>query len=181
MPVHEPRTMDAGFPQRFEAASPELRRESAIAMKKFIIAANLGQVRVLQYRAAGEDPIEQEHLIESTNGSCKEHVKSIHETVTDQSGRFSRGSPVGFQTGMSHGEEHHLKDELERGEIRKITSRIESVLAPEGHPVWILAAPKTLLGKLERGLSTAARNALASTVGADLTRCPLREMEQRFL
>lgn len=173
--------MDAAFPQQFEAAIRWLLGENAIAMKKFIIAANLGQVRVLQYRAAGEDPVEQEHLIEASSSSGKEHVKSIHETVTDQSGRFGRGSPVGFETGMSHGEELHLKDELERSAIKKIVSRIESVLAPAGHPVWILAAPKTLLGKLERGLSAAARASLASTVGADLTHCPLREMEQRFL
>jgi hypothetical protein len=32
-------------------------------MKKLIIAANLGRIRVLKYREAGLDPIDQEHLL----------------------------------------------------------------------------------------------------------------------
>lgn len=150
-------------------------------MKKFIIAANLGQVRVLKYRQAGEDPIEQEHLIDEPAESSKEHVKSITETVTDQSGRFGRGARVGFETGMSYGEEHHLKDEMERSALKKTAARIESVLSAEGHPTWILAAPKSILTRLEEALPSATRKMLASTVGADLTRCPLAEMEKRFL
>ena len=150
-------------------------------MKKLIIAANLGRVRVLQYRAAGEDPIEQEHLVETPAVSGKEHVMSIHETVTDQSGRFGRGTPVGLETGMSHGEEHHLKEEIERGALRNIAAKIEAVLTAAGHPSWILAAPKSILSKLERIMPPPSRKTLAATVGADLTRCPLREMEERFL
>lgn len=150
-------------------------------MKKFIIAANLGQVRVLKYRAAGEDPIEQEHLIEEPAESGKEHVNTIQETVTDQSGRFGRGTPVGFETGMSYGEEHHLKAEMERSALKKIAARIDKVLETEAQPSWILAAPKPILTRLEETLSPQARKSLTSTVGADLTRCPLQEMEERFL
>lgn len=150
-------------------------------MKKFIIAANLGQIRVLKYRAAGEDPIEQEHLVEDPADSGREPVKSIQQTVTDQSGRFARGNPAGLTAGMSNGEEHHLKSEMERGALRKIATRIDKLLESEGHPPWILAAPRTILAKLEETLSKPARKAMASSVGADLTRCPLREMEERFL
>ena len=150
-------------------------------MKKLIIAANLGQIRVLKYRAAGEDPIEQEHLIEEPAESGKEHVKSIKETVTDQSGRFGRGTPVGYETGMSYGEEHHLEDEMERSAMKKIAARIETVLKTEGYPGWVLAAPKSIIKRLEETLPPAIRKTLVSTVGADLTRCPLKEMEARFL
>jgi hypothetical protein len=151
------------------------------AMKKLIIAANLGNVRVLKYREAGEDPIDQEHLVEATAESAKEHVSSIHETVTDQSGRFGRGGPVGFQTGMSYGEEHELKATLEKAALKKIASRIDSILSAEDQPQWALAAPRTILAALEKNLSATARKTLTSTVGADLTRCPLKEMEKRFL
>jgi hypothetical protein len=150
-------------------------------MKKLIIAANLGNLRVLKYREAGEDPVEQEHLIEESGESGKEHVKSIHETVTDQSGRFARGGAVGLETGMSYGEEHHLQAEIERSALKKIVARIEYVLAAEGHPLWILAAPRAILTRLEESLSEASRKCLSSSVGADLTRCPLPEMEARFL
>ncbi len=150
-------------------------------MKQFIIAANLGRVRTLKIREAGEDPIEQEHLIEEPAESVKEHVKSIHETVTDQSGRFGRGTPVGFETGMSYGEEHHLKEEMERLSLRRIAGRIGDILKAEGNPTWVLAAPGTILKKLEQMLPAAAREAIVSRVAADLTRCPLPEMERRFL
>ncbi len=150
-------------------------------MKKIIIAANLGNLRVLKLREPGEDPVEQAHLVEETGESGKVHVKSMHETVTDQAGRFARGGAVGFETGMSYGEEHHLQDEIERSALAKIAARVGFVLAAEGHPAWILAAPKAILTRLEQALPAAARKSLLSTVGADLTRCPLAEMEKRFL
>jgi hypothetical protein len=150
-------------------------------MKKLIIAANLGHVRVLKYKEAGEDPIEQDHLIEDAEESSNRHALSIQEVVTDQSGRFARGNPVGFETGMSYGQGNHLKAELERSAMKDIAGRICDVLASENYPAWVLAAPKPILPRLQEMLSSTARNTLASTVGADLTRTPLPEMEQRFL
>ena len=150
-------------------------------MKKLIIAANLGNLRVLKYREAGEDPSEQEHLIEEEGESGKQPIKSIHETVTDQSGRFPRGGAVGMQTGMSSGEENHFKAEIERSALKKVAARIECALSAEGHPAWILAAPQAILASLQEMLPPNARKMLLSSVGADLTRCPLSEMEDRFL
>lgn len=150
-------------------------------MKKLIIATNLGNLRVLKHRQAGDDPIEKDHLVEEPGESGKEHVKSIQETVTDQSGRFSRGSPAGQFNGMTHGEEHHLKSEIERAALKKIVSRIEYVLSAEGHPAWILAAPKPILARLKDSLNPTVRKSMLSSVGADLTNTPLPEMEKRFL
>jgi hypothetical protein len=150
-------------------------------MKKLIIAANLGNLRVLKHREAGEDPIEKEHLLEEPGESGKEHIKSIHESVTDQSGRFSRGNSVGLETGMSYGEELNLKAEIERAALKKMATRIECTLSAEGHPAWVLAAPKQILQRLEEALSATARKSLLSKVGADLTRTPLAEMEKRFI
>ncbi|HSP44028.1 MAG TPA: host attachment protein [Luteolibacter sp.] len=150
-------------------------------MKKLIIAANLGNLRILRHLPAGEDPIEQEHLAEEPGESGKEHVKSIQETVTDQSGRFARGSAQGFETGMSHGEEHNLKSEIERAALKKIVARIECALSSEVNPPWVLAAPKPILPRMKRALNPAARDSLLSTVGADLTRTPLHDLEKRFL
>jgi hypothetical protein len=149
-------------------------------MKKLIIATNLGHVRVLKYRAAGEDPIEQQHLIEEPAESATHHVATIQDAVTDQSGRFGRGDPVGMTTGMSHGEDHNLQAEMQRGIVKKIAARIENLLEAEGRPHWILAAPQPLLARLREILSPNARKSLASTVGADLTRWPLAKLEARF-
>jgi hypothetical protein len=150
-------------------------------MKKLIIAANLGKVRVLKHRVAGEDPIEQDHLIEVPEKSSEEHVATIQEAVTDQAGRFGRGGPAGFETGMSYGEEHNLEKEMERNALRNVASRIEHVLDEKGYPPWILAAPQSILARLKETLPPAARKALTSAVGADLTQCPLQELEARFL
>ena len=150
-------------------------------MKKFIIAANLGRIRTLTLREAGEDPIEQQHLVEELAESVKEHVNTIQEEVTDQAGRFGRGASVGFETGMSYGEEHHLKDEMERAAMKRIATRIGGILKKEGAASWILAAPGTILPRLVELLPAAARQTLSSSVAADLTRCPLPEMERRFL
>lgn len=150
-------------------------------MKKLIIAANLGRIRVLKYHAAGEDPIEEDHLVETPAEAVREHVETIQEAVTDQAGRFGRGTPVGFETGMSYGEEHNLEREMERGALRKIAAGIQRVLEAEGHPAWILAAPRSMLARLKEALPPEARETLKSSVGADLTRCGLEEMEKRFL
>lgn len=150
-------------------------------MKKLIIAANLGRVRVLKYRAAGDDPIEEAHLMEQPEKSATQHVRAIHEEVTDQAGRFARGNPVGMQTGMSYGEEHNLEREMERGALKKIAARIERVLDSEGGPHWILAAPQPILDRLSDCLPPRARDTMVSSVGADLTQCGLEEMERRFL
>lgn len=150
-------------------------------MKKLIIAANLGKVRVLKYRAAGEDPIEQDHLIEAPEASSEQHVDTIQEKVTDQAGRFGRGAPAGFETGMSYGEGHNLAREMERGALKNIAARIERVLEAEGHPAWVLAAPQSILARLKDRLPAAASKTLVSDVGADLTQSQLEEMEERFL
>jgi hypothetical protein len=150
-------------------------------MKKLIIAANLGRVRVLKFRAAGEDPIEEAHLMEQPEISATQHVHAIHEEVTDQAGRFARGAPVGMETGMSYGEEHNLQKEIERGAMKKIATRIEHVLEAEGSPYWILAAPQSILARLCDCLTPRARGTMVSSVGADLTQCGLQEMERRFL
>jgi hypothetical protein len=150
-------------------------------MKKLIIATNLGRVRVLKYRAAGEDPIEEAHLVEQSSESAKVHVSAIHETVTDQAGRFGRGTSVGRETGMSFGEELNLEREMERGALKRIAGRIETILEAEGGPPWVLAAPQTILARLKDNLPARARETMVSSVGADLTQCGLEEMERRFL
>lgn len=150
-------------------------------MKKLIIAANIGRIRVLKYREAGEDPIEEDHLVEEPGQSTTEHVNTIHEEVTDQAGRFGRGGPAGIQAGMSYGQEYNLEREIERGALKKIAAGIERVHQAEGRPPWTLAAPQPILARLKQTLPDPAIKMLVSEVGADLTQCRLQEMEKRFL
>ena len=119
-------------------------------MKKLIIAANLGRIRVLKYREAGLDPIDQEHLLEEPSESGKEHVLSVQEWVTDKAGRFSQGNAAGMEGGMSYGEEHELKEQIERNAMRRVATRIGEIVREEDHPIWVLAAPRSILPRSTR-------------------------------
>jgi hypothetical protein len=105
----------------------------------------------------------------------------VQEWVTDKAGRFSQGNAVGVEGGMSYGEEHELKDEIERNAMRRVATRIGEIVREEDHPIWVLAAPRSILPRLESMLPVDARQSLEYTVSSDLTRCPLPEMEERFL
>lgn len=149
-------------------------------METLIIAANLGRVRVLRLKEPGDDPIEQPHLVEQSSESVAQHVASLRETVTDQAGRFPQGDGVGRQNGMSYGEEHHLKQEIERAALERTAGCIDDIVEHEGHPPWILAAPQSIVARLEQCLAPRTRSTLDRTMGSDLTRCPLEELEKRF-
>lgn len=154
---------------------------TAKTMNSLIIAVNLGKVRVLGIREAGDDPQEKRHLIEERNESVTDHVKSIHETVTDQSGRFRQGAKAGVKAGMSFGEEHELEAEIERQALQRTAGHIGRILAARNHPRWVLVAPRTILARLLAILPMATLDTLAESVGGDLTSSPLVELERRFL
>ena len=150
-------------------------------MKSLIVIANLGQVRVLKLRPAGDDPLQQEHLFEISSGNGKEPPKAIHEVVTDQSGRFAEGNAAGMRTGMSNGEHLKLEAELQRTAMLKIASQIGTAVIAEGAPPWTLVAPAQILPALKEALPAKAKKSLAETQAGDLTRIPLRDLEERFL
>lgn len=150
-------------------------------MKSLIVIANLGQVRVLKLRPGGDDPAQQEHLFEDAACCGKEPLKAIHEVVTDQSGRFSRGAQAGVQSGMSAGESLHLEAEMQRTSLQRIATRIGEVVNGEGSPSWMLIAPSPILSALKDALPAAARKSLGETLAGDFTRTPLKELEGRFL
>ncbi len=150
-------------------------------MKSLIVIANLGRVRVLKLRPAGDDPVQQDHLFEVPTSNGVEPPKMIHEVVTDQSGRFAEGNAANLQTGMSNGENLKLEAELQRDALQKIASRIGEAVEAEGAPPWMLVAPSQILPALKQALPAQSRKTLGETQAADLTRTPLRELEDRFL
>ncbi len=149
-------------------------------MKKLIIAADLGRVRVWKVREAGPHPLEQWHLDEIEADRSHDHVRTLLETVTDKAGRFEKGEGIPFRTGMSHGEEHHLLGEMEKRDIARAAGHIEDALGRDGYPEWILAAPPAILRALQQNLSRRAIAMLDRSLAADLTRCTTADMEERF-
>lgn len=150
-------------------------------MKKLIVIVDLGHIRSICFREAGDDPAEKEHLAEA--GRLREHQPPTTRSAvaTDQSGRFAQGGPAGGRCGMSYGEEHNLELDLEHRALRDIAARIADIVREEGKPPWILAAPQAILPRLERALPKECRDCLTETVGGDLTKEPLAALEERFL
>jgi hypothetical protein len=150
-------------------------------MEKLIIIANLGRVRPVKYRQAGEDPRDKAHLVEVPGELAEMRPESISEAVTDQAGRFTQGGAVDRKGGMSYGEEHNLKSELEKQALERIAAKIGQIVASEGDPTWRLFVPQAILSSLLKALPAPARKSLGEAVAGDLTSMPLPELEKRLL
>lgn len=141
-------------------------------MEALIVIANLGRIRPVKFRPAGDDPREKPHIVEMPEQNAEMKPALVSEIVTDQAGRTNQGGP---------GQENHLKLEVEREAIERIAGRISEIVAGEGNPEWRLIAPPTILPALQNALKPAARKAMAHAEPGDLTGMPLPDLEKRFL
>jgi len=150
-------------------------------MKKLFILADLGRVRVVESKRDSELAGGRQHLAEMAEGAFDRITEPLSEVVTDQAGRFSQGQMAGAAGGMSYGEEHELENEMERQAIAAVAAHIDRVVAAAGPVGCVLAAPKSILNRLEAKLSAATRSSIRETIPADLTKATLRDLEGRFL
>jgi hypothetical protein len=150
-------------------------------MEKLIIIANLGRVRPVKFKPAGDDPLDEAHLLEEPGSTVEMRPQSIHQAVTDSAGRFPQGGPADRLTGMSYGEEHHLEDELEKQALERVAGKIGEIVACAGYPVWRLVIPQEIMPSLLKALPPAAHKTLGGVMAGDLTKLPLPELEKRFL
>ena len=150
-------------------------------MEKLIVIANLGRVRPVKFKPAGEDPAEKAHLFEESNGAVDLRAKSITEVVTDRTGRFRQSGSHDRQGGMSYGEEHQLKADLEHQALERVAEKIGDIVAAAGYPAWRLVIPQEIRPSLLKALPAAAAHVLAEVVAGDLTKLPLAELEKRFI
>jgi hypothetical protein len=150
-------------------------------MKKLFILADLGRVRVLESKQDSELAGGRRHLAEVTSAAFERPTQSLGEVVTDQAGRFGQGGPAGSAGGMSYGEEHELENERERQALVAIAGHIDRVAAEAGPITIVLAAPKSVLKRLEAALADATRQSIRETIPADLTKESLKDLEDRFV
>ena len=158
-----------------------LRSNPHNSMQKLIVIANLGRVRPVKFKPAGEDPQDKAHLREVPGSSVELKPQSITEVVTDRVGRFRQSGPHDRLGGNSYGEEHHLKAELENQALERVAGTIGDIVAAAGYPAWRLVFPQELLPSLRRALPTAVALALSQVEAGDLTKLPLAQLEKRFL
>ena len=149
-------------------------------MEKLIIIESLGRVRSLKFLKTDDNPLQPEHLVEEPDSVVEIKHEPLRAVVTDQAGRFSKSGPRGRTAGMSYGEEHNLKSDIERKTLRRVADNIAKIVAHEGHPDWRLIAPPMIMPGLLRALPASARKSLAKSETGDLTKLPLGELEKRF-
>jgi hypothetical protein len=150
-------------------------------MENLIVIANLGRVRPVKFKPAGDDPLEEAHLLEEPGSTVEMRPHSIHQAVTDSAGRFPQGGPADRLTGMSYGEEHHLEAELKTQALERVAAKIGEIVACAGYPKWRLVIPQEIMPALLKALSPAAHKTLGGVVAGDLTKIPLADLEKRFL
>jgi malonyl CoA-acyl carrier protein transacylase len=81
---------------------------------------------------------------------------------------------------MSHAETK-LDIEVEKRAIAQVAEEICEVVANLGCRSFVLAAPQEHLKRLESEMEADCREKLSKSVGADLTKTSLKDLEKRFL
>lgn len=146
-------------------------------IERLLILTDLGLVRVLKFKTEGDDPRDLAHLIELSEDELD--APRGAET-TDGPGRFNRGFAAGKGEAMSHAETK-LEIEVEKRAIAQVAKEICEVVENLDCKGFTLAAPQEHLKRLEAEMDAACREKLRETVGADLTKTSLKELEKRFL
>lgn len=144
---------------------------------RLLILTDLGTVRVLNFKEAGDDPRDRAHLMELSDN---ELGPPRGAATTDSPGKFNRGFSAGNGEAMSHAETK-LDVEVEKRAIAQVAKEICEVVAKLGCESFMLAAPQEHLKRLEAGMDADSRGKLEESVGADLTKSPLKDLEKRFL
>ena len=118
-------------------------------MKKLLLITDLGRIRSLQFKKAGDDPAEKDHLVEHINRPISAPKGQL---VTDTSGKFNRGSAAGEGKAMSHASYGKLEEEMEKRSLEQVADEISSVVSNGNCHTFTLVAPKQILKRLTNTL-----------------------------
>ncbi len=135
---------------------------------RLLILTDLGMVRILKFKEAGDDPRDLAHLIELSENELEPPRGA---ETTDGPGKFNRGFAAGNGEAMSHAETK-LDVEVEKRAIAHVAQEICEVVANLGCSRFTLAAPQEHLKRLEAEMDANCRNKLRESLGADLINSP---------
>lgn len=144
---------------------------------RLLILTDLGMVRVLSFKKAGNDPRDRAHLIELSENELESPRGA---ETTDSPGKFNRGFAAGDGEAMSHAETK-LDIEVEKRAIALVAKEICEAVTKLDCNSFVLAAPQEHLKRLESEMDANCREKLKDSVGADLTKSNLKDLEKRFL
>ena len=145
--------------------------------RKLIILSDLGSLKAY---CVTRDEITEEQRIDLLQGydSLLGHDR-ISENLTDQAGRFPTGNGIGSGQ-MSHGDKHHLEQEIKNRIIRQLARDISDIVSREQPDSWYFAANNEIDGKIIDALDPAVRQKLSKRVRSNLTKVRKEDLLNYF-
>ncbi len=145
---------------------------------RLLFLVGIGKVRVLRFQEPKNDGQTQAHLVEMTENELGPPRGS--KTTDNNPGRFNRGFAAGDGEAMSHAETK-LDLEVEKRAITQVAEEINDLVKELKCSNFTMAAPQEHLKRMEAALDPECKAKLADTIGSDLTKLSLADLEKRFL
>lgn len=146
---------------------------------KLIIVADLGLLRAYREVERPQDREPHLELIEELTPEAA-HEK-LSDQVTDQAGRFPRGSGADITTGdLSAGERLNLDAEQSRRLISRLAETIDTLLADEAVTDCWLAASAPIHKQLLEALNPKARKKISQVLPSNLAKTDPGELREHF-
>jgi hypothetical protein len=102
------------------------------------------------------------------------------DQVTDQAGRFPGAAAGPMMAGMSQGERHNIGLEQRRRGVRKLATKVNSLMRDPEVEQYFLAASREINTPLLEQLEPRVRSKLKINVPADLTKIAASELLDYF-
>jgi Protein required for attachment to host cells len=146
---------------------------------KLIIVTDLGLLRAYREVQGLGDREPHLELIEELRPEAA-HQK-LSEQLTDQAGRFPKGSGASIVPGdLSTSERLNLETEQERRLIRLLSDKIDVLLADEAVASCSLAVGAPIRKQLLDALAPQSRSKIHQVLASDLSKLEARELLSRF-
>jgi len=132
---------------------------------KLIVLADLGRMKA--YRVTRDEMSKTQKLEIVGDYSNPGAQAKFVDKVSDKAGRSAGMNGSGA---MSMGENHNLKTEEERRNVRQLADDITRLVERENPALWFFAAGKEINQRIVDALSNGVRSKLKKNVAADLTK-----------
>lgn len=146
---------------------------------KLIIVTDLGHF--CAYRETFEHGDHHPHLKLVEELHPVEAHQKMSDQLTDQAGRFPRGSGAGHINGdLSAGERLPFEAEQERRLIQILAARIDHLLQDQSVQTCHLAASESIHRQLLDAINPTLRRKVSKVLASNLTKADPKELSKRF-
>jgi hypothetical protein len=144
---------------------------------RLIVIADLGHFKA--YRLEEDANLGQPRLelIDDYQTSLPNHLR---EEVTDQAGRYRKGTVGAGQHYMSDGEQHNVDLERRRRAAKAVAKHLDELTQRENADAYYFAAPSEVNNSILEEMSPQVRSKIEKNVKADLTRVSPEQVIQHF-